>query len=137
MIVKDFLVWTFVLSGEGGIQDQFCNILTPFYMCLIPQIIHIYNKISGWFICFLSSQSSHTILSVPHRCNFFRAKMHQNLPYLCLYNLLKTNKIIIIYLKHPFSLECFFSISHFLYLVSSISLDTLLKELILGTNDIL
>lgn len=49
----------------------------------------------------------------PHRCNFLRAKMHQNLPYLCLYNLLKTNKIIIIYLKHPFSLECFFSISHY------------------------
>ena len=38
----------------------------------------IYNEISRELIHLFPSQSSHTILSVPHRCNFFRAKMHQN-----------------------------------------------------------
>ena len=63
---------------------------------------------------FLLSQSSHTILSVSHRCNFFMAKMHRKRPYLHTYNLLMTNKIIIICkcisLPHNFLLERFFSI---------------------------
>ncbi len=81
-------------------------------MCLIPSIIHSYNEILRQIIYYSPSQSSHTILSIPHRCNFFIPKMHQKRPYSHLPNLLKTNKIIIIYLKHTFSLERFFSISH-------------------------
>ena len=100
-------------SGEGGILDQFCTILTPFYMYLILQIIRSTMGYRGKLSAFSPSQSSHTILSVSHRCNFFIAKMHQNPPHLYQFNLLKTNKIIIIYLKHPFSLERFFSISHY------------------------
>ena len=69
----------------------------------------------GKLTAFSPSQSSHTILSVSHRCNFFRVKMHQNAPQSHPLNLLKTNKVIIIYLKHPFSLERFFSISHLDY----------------------
>ena len=38
------------------------------------------------------------------------AKMHQKCTHLHSFNTLITNKIIIIYLKHPFSLERFFSI---------------------------
>ena len=103
-------------GGERGIRILFFNILTPFHMCLIPPIIHFYNEILVYKICFSPSQLSHTILSVSPRCNFFIAKMHQNPPHSYPSNLLKTNKIIIIYRKHTFSLERFFSISHFLML---------------------
>ena len=79
-------------------------------MCLILPIIRstmgYWDKLST----LSPSQSSHTILSVPHRCNFLAAKMHQKRPYLHLYNLLITNKIIIILLILTFSLERFFSI---------------------------
>ena len=94
---------------------QFYHIITPFCMCLILQIIcstmGYWDKLSA----FLPSQSSHTILSVSHRCNFLMAKMHQKRPYLHAYNLLITNKIIIILLIHAFSPERFFSISYLDY----------------------
>ena len=64
---------------------------------------------------FSPSQSSHTILSFSHQCNFLVAKMHQKRSYLHTYNLLITNKIIIILLILTFSLERFFSISHLDY----------------------
>ena len=64
------------------------------------------------------SQSSHTIISVSHRCNFLVAKMHQKSVYQNRYNLQIINKIIIICscisLLHNFLLECFFSIFSFL-----------------------
>ena len=66
-------------------------------MCLILQIIRstmgCWDKLSA----LSPSQSSHTILSVSHRCNFLVAKMHQKRPYLHAYNPLITNKIIIFY----------------------------------------
>ena len=99
--------------GEWGIRILFFNILTPFHMCLIPPIIHFYNEILGYKICFSPSQLSHTILSVSPRCNFFIPKMRQKHPHLHPHNLLMTNKIIIILLTHAFSLEGFFSISHY------------------------
>lgn len=92
---------------------QFYHIITPFCMCLILQIIRstmgYWDKLSA----LSPSQSSHTILSVSHRCNFLVAKMHQKRTYLYIYNLLITNKIIIILPILTFSLERFFSISHF------------------------
>lgn len=64
------------------------------------------------------SQSSHTILSVPHRCNFLVAKMHQKAAYQNNYNLQIFNIIIIIckYISslHICLLERFFSIFSFL-----------------------
>ena len=87
----------------------------PFYMCLIPQIMHSTMGYRDKLSALLPSQSSHTILSVPHRCNFFMAKMHQKRPYLHTYNLLITNKIIIILPILTFSLERFFSISYSWY----------------------
>ena len=69
-----FALWS---SGEGGILDQFVQDSYPLYMCLILQIIRstmgYWDKLSA----FSPSQSSHIILSVPLRCNFFIAKMHQ------------------------------------------------------------
>lgn len=83
-------------------------------MCLILQIIRSTMGYRGKLSVFSPSQSSHTILSVSHRCNFLVAKMHQKHPYLHAYNLLITNKIIIICrcisLLHNFLLERFFSI---------------------------
>ena len=67
------------------------------YMCLILPIIQSTMGYWGELSAFLPSQSSHTILSVPPRCNFFMAKMHQKRPYLHSHNLLITNIIIIIY----------------------------------------
>lgn len=92
---------------------QFYHIITPFCMCLILQIIRSTMGYWGKLSALSPSQSSHTILSVPLRCNFFRAKMHQKYPYLHLINLQKISKIIIIWLLHGFSLERNFSISHF------------------------
>ena len=66
-------------------------------MCLILPIIRSTMGYRDKLSAFLPSQSSHTILSVPHRCNFFRVKMHQKHPYSHLYNSQKINKIIIIY----------------------------------------
>ena len=48
------------------------------------------------------SQSSHTILSVAHRCNFFMEKMHENHPHLHLSKLLIA-KIIIVICQYAFS----------------------------------
>ena len=101
--------------GEGGILDQFVQDSYLLYMCLILQIIRSTMGCWGELSALLPSQSSHSILSLPHRCNFFRAKMHQKRPYLHPYNPLITNKRIIILLTHAFSLERFFPISHSWY----------------------
>ena len=85
-------------------------------MCLIPPIIHFYNEILGYKICFAPSQLSHTILSVSPRCNFFIAKMHQKSPHLHPPKLLIVILIIIIISQYAFSpLEYFFSFSHLDY----------------------
>ena len=83
-------------------------------MSLILPIIQSTMGYWGKLSALSPSQSSHTILSVSHRCNFFMAKMHQKRPYLHTYNLLITNKIIIILPILTFSLERFFSIFSFL-----------------------
>ena len=67
-----------LVCGERGILAHFSNVLTPFFMSLIPLRIRIRDKFLGKIICFSPSQTSHIILSVLHRCNFFMAKMHQN-----------------------------------------------------------
>ena len=109
-------------SGEGGILDQFVQDSYPLYMCLILQIIRSTMGYRGKLSAFSPSQSSHTILSVSHRCNFFMAKMHQKHPYLHAYNLLITNKIIIILPILTFSLECIFSIFIIVMLCYSVNL---------------
>ena len=97
---------------------QFYQIITPFCMCLILQIIRSTMGYRGKLSVFSPSQSSHTILSVSHRCNFLAAKMHQKSVCQNRYNLQIINKIIIICiyisLPHNFLLECFFSIFSFL-----------------------
>ena len=55
---------------------QFYHIITPFCMCLILQIIRSTMGYWGKLSALSPSQSSHTILSVSHRCNFLVAKMH-------------------------------------------------------------
>ena len=56
----------------------------PIFAMFLPflHLLHtannaIHNEISRELIYLFPSQSSHTILSVPYWCNFFRAKMHQ------------------------------------------------------------
>ena len=68
----------YLLSGERGISVQFVQDSYPLYMCLILPIIRSTMGYWGESSAFLPSQSLHTILSVPHRCNFFVAKMHQS-----------------------------------------------------------
>ena len=114
LLERDFFI---VFCGERGIRILFFNILTPFHMCLIPPIIHFYNEILVYKICFSPSQSSHIILSVSPRCNFFIAKMHQKTPHLHPPKLLIVKIIIIISPIRLFPLERFFSISHFCYVV--------------------
>ena len=110
---RNNLIYT-LCCGEGGILYQLVQNSYPFYMCLILPIIRstmgYWDKLSA----LSPSQSSHTILSASHRCNFLVAKMHQKHPYLHQYNILITNKIIIILSIITFSLERFFSIFSFL-----------------------
>ena len=87
-------------------------------MCLILQIIRSTMGYRDKLSALSPSQSSHTILSVSHRCNFLVAKMHQKSAYQNNYNLQIINKIIIIYncisSPHICLLERFFSIFSFL-----------------------
>ena len=80
------------------------------YMVLLLRIIIIIQITPKYFS--KNAFNFYIILSVPHRCNFFMAKMHHKRQYLYPHNPLITNKIIIILLTHAFSLERFFPISH-------------------------
>ena len=80
------------------------------YMVLLLRIIIIIQITPKYFS--KNAFNFYIILSVPYRCNFLVAKMHQKRPYLHLYNILITNKIIIILPILTFSLERFFPISY-------------------------
>ena len=79
------------LDSKSIVQDSYL-----LYMCLILQIIRSTMGYRGKLFAFSPSQSSHTILSVSHRCNFLVAKMHQKPAYQHPPNRLITNRIIII-----------------------------------------
>ena len=66
-----FASWS---CGEGGIPAQFVQDSYLLYMCLILQIIRSTMGYRGKLSVFSPSQSSHTILSVSHRCNFLGIK---------------------------------------------------------------
>lgn len=104
------VVCKFCSGGGHWIRSQLCKIFITYisasYCPKYTSTMGYWDKLSAPS----PSQSSHTILSVSHRCNFLVAKMHQKRPYLHIYNLLITNKIIIILPILTFSLERFFSI---------------------------